>query len=68
MMSVVNSLEALQQVAGPVVLAVGTFDGIHRGHQAVIRQAVATAARMRISPSLVAPRPVKCANSPTCRV
>jgi riboflavin kinase/FMN adenylyltransferase len=40
MITVLNSLEAMRQVGQPVVLAVGTFDGIHLGHQAVIRQAV----------------------------
>ena len=40
MMTVVNSLEAMKQVREPVVLAAGTFDGIHRGHQAVIQTAI----------------------------
>ncbi|OGV43698.1 MAG: riboflavin biosynthesis protein RibF [Lentisphaerae bacterium GWF2_57_35] len=39
-MTVVDSLEAMRQVTRPVVLAIGMFDGLHLGHQAVIRQAV----------------------------
>lgn len=32
--------EAIVEIEGPVVLAIGAFDGIHRGHQAVIRSAM----------------------------
>ena len=36
--------------AGPVVLAMGFFDGIHRGHQAVIKTARRIAAEKGLPP------------------
>jgi riboflavin kinase/FMN adenylyltransferase len=42
-MRVIDQLEGLSAAAGPVVLAAGYFDGVHRGHQAVIRTALARA-------------------------
>lgn len=38
-----DSLERVSLPAGPVFLAIGMFDGVHRGHQAVIRTAVEAA-------------------------
>lgn len=35
-MHVLNSIEELAGVAGPVALAIGVFDGVHLGHQEVI--------------------------------
>lgn len=35
-----DALERVSLPAGPVHLAIGMFDGVHRGHQAVIRAAV----------------------------
>ena len=43
MMSVLSSIDALSGVPGPVGLAIGTFDGVHLGHQAVIRRALSDA-------------------------
>ena len=37
MMQVFNGLEKAQQ---PAAVALGCFDGLHKGHQAVIRKAV----------------------------
>ena len=37
MMQVFNGLEKAQR---PTAVALGCFDGIHKGHQAVIREAV----------------------------
>jgi riboflavin kinase / FMN adenylyltransferase len=42
-MLVIKSLSELQQVKGPIHLAIGVFDGVHLGHQSVIRQAIAGA-------------------------
>lgn len=45
-MKPVRQFDALGRVGlppGPVQLAIGMFDGVHRGHQAVIRAAVAAA-------------------------
>jgi riboflavin kinase/FMN adenylyltransferase len=42
-MKLLYSIEDLATVPGPVYLAIGMFDGIHIGHQAVIGQAVRNA-------------------------
>ncbi|HZC34533.1 MAG TPA: bifunctional riboflavin kinase/FAD synthetase [Chthoniobacterales bacterium] len=42
-MKVLHSIEELQNIEGPTHLAIGVFDGVHLGHQAVIRQAVEAA-------------------------
>jgi riboflavin kinase/FMN adenylyltransferase len=42
-MKVLHSIEELQEIEGPTHLAIGVFDGVHLGHQAVIRQAVEAA-------------------------
>lgn len=41
----------------PLVLAIGQFDGVHRGHQAVFRTAVASAARLGGIPACLTFRP-----------
>ena len=38
-MEILHSIDELAEVAGPVHLAIGVFDGLHCGHQAVIRAA-----------------------------
>ncbi|GAB4172679.1 MAG: bifunctional riboflavin kinase/FAD synthetase [Terrimicrobiaceae bacterium] len=45
-MNILREIEALAGVAGPVVLAVGVFDGVHLGHQAVLARALADAERL----------------------
>ena len=44
-MKVVYGIDGFQVTSRPVCVAIGTFDGLHRGHQAVIQMARETAAR-----------------------
>lgn len=43
-MRLIEDIPRLAGVPGPLSLAIGVFDGVHAGHQAVIRHAVAQAA------------------------
>jgi riboflavin kinase / FMN adenylyltransferase len=38
-MQVLNSVDELSSLPGPIALAIGVFDGVHLGHQEVIRDA-----------------------------
>jgi riboflavin kinase/FMN adenylyltransferase len=42
-MKILRSIEALAEIDAPVVLAAGVFDGLHLGHQAVLRAAIDSA-------------------------
>jgi len=46
-MTVLHSLDELAEVPGPVALAIGVFDGLHLGHQEVIRAAQEHASQHR---------------------
>lgn len=39
-MNILRSIDDLAGLKGPIVLAAGTFDGVHLGHQALIRRAM----------------------------
>jgi riboflavin kinase / FMN adenylyltransferase len=52
-MEPVRGLEALPPPDGPSVVTVGFFDGVHVGHQAVLRRAVAEATRLGVRPVAV---------------
>jgi riboflavin kinase / FMN adenylyltransferase len=45
-MQILRSIAALAKISGPVVLAAGTFDGLHLGHQALIARAQEEASRL----------------------
>jgi len=42
-----------EQAAGPVALTIGNFDGVHRGHQAMLTRLVEAADDLRLSPALL---------------
>src|SRR3954470_15424000 len=42
---VLRSVAELSAIPGPLYLAIGVFDGVHLGHQAVIRRALDAAQR-----------------------
>jgi riboflavin kinase/FMN adenylyltransferase len=44
-MKLLQSVEQLSSISGPIHLAIGVFDGVHLGHQSVITRAIAAAAR-----------------------
>lgn len=44
MMRTESSLGALRTIERPIIFAAGAFDGIHRGHQAVLAEAISRAA------------------------
>lgn len=44
-MKILHALTDLAEVPGPVCVAIGVFDGVHLGHQALIRRAMQEAAR-----------------------
>ncbi|MBE7497176.1 MAG: bifunctional riboflavin kinase/FAD synthetase [Verrucomicrobiaceae bacterium] len=60
-MQVLHSIEELSGLPGPVALAIGVFDGVHLGHQEVIRAACEHAAQHQGSAVVVTfdPHPLR---------
>jgi riboflavin kinase/FMN adenylyltransferase len=60
-MRILRSIAELADVPGPVFLAIGVFDGVHRGHQAVIGRATQQAAEAKGTAVVVTfdPHPAK---------
>jgi riboflavin kinase/FMN adenylyltransferase len=46
LMQVLRSISELSFIRKPLVLAIGVFDGLHRGHQSVLHRAVQEASRV----------------------
>ncbi|RME75430.1 MAG: bifunctional riboflavin kinase/FAD synthetase [Chloroflexi bacterium] len=57
-MRVYRTLDEIQ-TTGPTVLTIGTFDGLHRGHRALLSQLTAAASRLKAQSAVLAfhPRP-----------
>ncbi len=60
-MEILRSISELAQLPGPVFLAIGVFDGVHLGHQAVISTSAAHSRERNGTPVVVTfdPHPVK---------
>ena len=60
-MEIIRSIEELERLHGPLFLAIGVFDGVHRGHQAVISTSTSHARSGDGTPLVVTfdPHPVK---------
>lgn len=64
---VLRSIDALAELPGPLFLAIGVFDGVHLGHQALIARCLADARAAGGTPVVVTfdPHPVKVLQSDT---
>jgi riboflavin kinase/FMN adenylyltransferase len=60
-MEILRSIPELERLRGPLFLAIGVFDGVHRGHQAVISTSADHAATSNGTPVVVTfdPHPEK---------
>jgi riboflavin kinase / FMN adenylyltransferase len=60
-MQILRSIPELSRLPGPVFLAIGVFDGVHRGHQAVISTSAEHARSANGTPVVVTfdPHPMK---------
>ncbi len=45
-MELLTDIRSLKKISGPVCLAIGVFDGLHKGHQEVIGRAAAAAGKI----------------------
>src|SRR5215468_11576727 len=60
-MHTLRSIPELSELPGPLFLAIGVFDGVHRGHQAVIATSAEHAHSVNGTPVVVTfdPHPMK---------
>src|ERR1043166_1738793 len=60
-MEILRSIPELERLPGPLFLAIGVFDGVHRGHQAVISTSASHAHSVNGTPIVVTfdPHPEK---------
>ena len=60
-MEILRSISDLSKLRGPIFLAIGVFDGVHRGHQAVISTSAEHAQSANGTPVVVTfdPHPMK---------
>jgi riboflavin kinase/FMN adenylyltransferase len=60
-MQILHSIPELSRLSGPIFLAIGVFDGVHRGHQAVISTSAKHAQSANGTPVVVTfdPHPMK---------
>jgi riboflavin kinase/FMN adenylyltransferase len=60
-MEILRAIPELQRLRGPLLLAIGVFDGVHRGHQAVISTSASHAESSNGTPVVVTfdPHPEK---------
>ena len=59
MPEVVHGIEALRPEHGPLLLVVGVFDGLHRGHLYLLRELRRAGRRMGAHPALPTTGPVR---------
>src|SRR6266481_6399913 len=61
LMKILQSISELAGLPGPIFLAIGVFDGVHRGHQAVISTSAEHARTAKGTPVVVTfdPHPEK---------
>jgi riboflavin kinase/FMN adenylyltransferase len=52
-MDVLRGIESLPLPTGPAAVTIGFFDGVHRGHQAVVRRTVEIASSRGLAPVVV---------------
>src|SRR5438034_1528625 len=60
-MEILRSIPELERLRGPLFLAIGVFDGVHRGHEAVISTSAEHARAVNGTPVVVTfdPHPEK---------
>lgn len=65
-----NGLDEVPQELGPTALTIGNFDGVHRGHQEVLRQLVAAAVGYEASAVAISfdPHPLQVHRPQSCPV